>query len=99
MVKHTYRAGYTLSVQEKGNIKYYNVRLALNVSFLNKKRIIGMLEKIPAYSSVEIDGTGSVYIDHDILEIFHDYKSKAKLRHIELTLIQIPEVQTIGLHS
>ncbi len=99
MVKHTYRAGFKLSVQEEGAIKHFNIRLALNVSFLNKKKIIDMLEKIPPYSSAEIDGTGSVYIDHDILEIFQDYKMKAKQRHIELILKQIPEVQTIGLHS
>ena len=54
------------------------MELALNVRFLNKKRIIDMLDKIPEYSTVEIIGSDSVYIDNDILEIFHDFKSKSK---------------------
>ena len=99
MVKHTYRAGYTLLVSEEGHISHYNIQLALNVSFLNKKRIIEMLERIPPYSSVVIDGSKSVYIDHDILEIFQDYKSKARLRHIELIMKSVREVETIELHG
>jgi hypothetical protein len=39
-----------------------------------------------------------VYIDHDILEIFQDYKVKAHNKHIQLTLHDIPEVETIELH-
>lgn len=57
-----------------------------------------MLDGIPEYASVEIVGTDSVYIDRDILEIFQDYKSKAKNKHILLSLKDIPEVETIELH-
>lgn len=57
-----------------------------------------MLDKIPVYSTVEIIGTDSVYIDNDILEIFQDYKMKAHDRHIELILKDVPEVETIRLH-
>ncbi|MBL0134668.1 MAG: hypothetical protein IPP79_11990 [Chitinophagaceae bacterium] len=57
-----------------------------------------MLDKIPAYSIVEINGNDSVYIDHDILEIITDFKSKAHLKHIELKLLNIPEVESIELH-
>lgn len=98
LIKHTYRAGYTVKMYNHGHSKKYEVELALNVSFLNKKRIMEMLDKIPEYSSVEITGADSVYIDHDILEIIHDFKSKARLKHIELVLKGIPDVQTIELH-
>ena len=57
-----------------------------------------MLDKIPEYSIVDVNGTKSVYIDHDILEIFQDYKVKAHNKHIQLTLRDIPEVETIELH-
>lgn len=57
-----------------------------------------MLDKIPAYSIVEIIGSDSVYIDNDILEIIHDYKKKAHNRHIQLVLKDVPEVETIELH-
>jgi MFS superfamily sulfate permease-like transporter len=98
LVKHTYRAGFVLKEQSEGHTKRYTFTLALNVSFLNKKRLVETLDKIPAYSVVEIVGTNSVYIDHDVLEIFHDFKSKAHARHIQLILENIPDVQTIELH-
>ena len=56
------------------------------------------LDKMPEYSVVEIVGTQSIYIDRDVLEIFQDFKSKAKRKHIQLILHGIPEVETIGLH-
>ncbi|MBI1342594.1 MAG: SulP family inorganic anion transporter [Terrimonas sp.] len=98
LVKHTYRAGYTLKERNEGHLKHYTIELAMNVSFLNKKRILEALDKIPEYAVVEITGTDSVYIDNDILEIFHDFKSKAHNKHIQLILKDIPEVETIGLH-
>lgn len=99
IIKHTYRAGYTLTKTTEGHITHYHVELALNVSFLNKKRFMDMLDKIPAYAEVTITGSNSVYIDNDILEIFQGFKLKAHHRHIQLTLKDIPEVQTIELHG
>jgi MFS superfamily sulfate permease-like transporter len=98
LVKHTYRAGFTLKEKMEGHIQHFTIELALNVSFLNKKKIIVLLDKIPEYSVVEIIGTDSVYIDLDVLEIFQDFKSKAHTKHIELILKNVPEVETIELH-
>ncbi|HKR03409.1 MAG TPA: SulP family inorganic anion transporter, partial [Bacteroidia bacterium] len=98
LIKHTYRAGYTIKETTEGHTRHFIIELALNVSFLNKKRILDMLDKIPEYSVVEIIGSDSVYIDNDILEIFSDFKSKAHQKHIQLTLKNIPEVETIELH-
>jgi MFS superfamily sulfate permease-like transporter len=98
LIKHTYRAGFVVREHMEGHIPHYYVELALNVSFLNKKRLSNLLDKVPDYSVVEIIGTDSVYIDHDILEIFQQYKSKAHNKHIQLVLKDIPEVQTISLH-
>jgi MFS superfamily sulfate permease-like transporter len=98
LVKHTYRAGFSLQESSRGHIRHFTVNLALNVSFLNKERIKLMLDGIPPYSEVVINGQNSVYIDHDILEIIQDYRAKAHQRHIELSLVNIPEVQTIELH-
>lgn len=98
LIKHTLEAGYVLKHRFEGHIKHYTIELALNVSFINKKRIMEMLDKLPEYSIVEINGADSVYIDRDILEIFHDFKTKAHRKHIELTMINIPDVETIELH-
>ncbi|HEX6914670.1 MAG TPA: SulP family inorganic anion transporter, partial [Chitinophagaceae bacterium] len=98
LVKHTYRAGFTISKKQEGHLVHYTIELALNVSFLNKKKLITTLDKLPKYAVVEVIGSRSVYIDHDVLEIFHDFKSKAHTRHIELVLRDIPDVETIELH-
>ena len=98
LAKHTYRAGYTIKKIKHGNYNEFIIELAMNVSFLNKKKLIDELDKIPMYSVVEIIGTNSVYIDYDILEIFQQFKSKAHLKHIELKLIDIREVETIEVH-
>lgn len=98
LIKHTYRAGYTVKEKMDGHTRHFTIELALNVSFLNKKRIADLLDNIPEYATVEIIGTDSVYIDHDILEIFQQFKSKAHNRHIQLTMKDIAEVQTIELH-
>ncbi len=98
LIKHTYRAGFTVKEKTGGDELYFIIELALNVSFLNKKRFIDMLDKIPEDAKVDIIGTNSVYIDRDILEIFQDFKSKAHNKNIQLTLKDIPEVETIELH-
>lgn len=98
LVKHTYRAGYVIKQKTEGHLQRYNIELALNVSFLNKKRIMETLDQIPPYSIVDVDGADSVYIDHDVLEVFHSFQLKAHNKHIQLNLKNIPDVSTIEIH-
>ncbi len=98
LMKHTYRAGFTIKERKEGETVHFTIELALNVSFINKKRFLEMLDQIPASSEVEIIGSDSVYIDYDILEIFHDFKSKAQQKNIKLVMKDIPDVETIELH-
>lgn len=97
-IKHTYLAGYTVSQKSEGHSVQFTIKLAMNVSFLSKKRFIELLDKIPEYSVVVIDGSSSDYIDRDVLEIFQEFKSKAHQKHIQLSMIKIPEVEIIELH-
>ena len=87
-----------MSEKTAGHIKHITIDLALNVSFLNKKKFMEMLDSLPPYCVVEINGSDSVYIDRDVLEIFQDFKAKAHQKHIQLTLKDIPAVETIELH-
>ncbi len=63
-----------------------------------KKRIADMLDRLPEESVVYINGAKSVYIVHDILEIFHDFKSKTNVKNIRLLMRNIADVKTIELH-
>lgn len=98
LIKHTYRAGFVVRETHDGHNRHIIIDLALNVSFLNKKRFIELLDKLPEYSIVEINGSDSVYIDRDVLEIFQEFKTKAHNKHIQLRLLDIPEVETLNLH-
>lgn len=92
LIKHTYRAGYTVTHRLEGHTRHFGVDLGLNVSFLNKKRIAELLEGMPEYSIIEINGERSIYIDHDVLEIVHAFKTKAAKRHIQLVMKGIPDI-------
>jgi MFS superfamily sulfate permease-like transporter len=96
--KNTYKAGFTLDKKSEGHIQHYYFRLAINVSFINKKKLRDELEKIPNYSAVHIDGVHSVYIDYDVIEVINEYKVKAHHKHIELLLSGIPDVETLEAH-
>ena len=96
--KNTYKAGFTLQRKSEGHSNHYYFRLAINVSFINKKKLKDKLEKIPDYSIVDIDGGHSVYIDYDVIEVINEFKAKAHHKHIELHLQGIPDVETIEAH-
>ena len=96
--KNTYKAGFTLQRKNEGHSNHYYFRLAINVSFINKKKLKDELEKIPDYSIVDIDGAHSVYVDYDVIEVINEFKAKAHHKHIELHLQGIPDVETIGAH-
>ena len=96
--KNTYKAGFTLEQKKEGHIIHYFFQLAINVSFINKKKLKDVLEKIPDYSVVHIDGSRSMYIDYDVIEVINEFKAKAHHKHIELHLPGIPDVETLEAH-
>lgn len=98
IIKHTYRAGFTMQQTHQNGLLEIQIDLALNVSFLNKKKLLETLDRIPEYAELTINGGNSVYIDQDVLEIIQSFKPKAHKKHIDLHLINIPEVATIELH-
>lgn len=64
-----------------------HMRLAQEVSFLNKAAIKQTLEHLPENSYVIIDASHTVYIDHDVLELIKEFQEvKSKERGIRLEL-------------
>ena len=66
------------------------LRLAEQVTFLNKANLLQTLDRIPAHARVVIDGSSTQYIDHDALEIIENFRAEAKAKHIELILVGLP---------
>jgi MFS superfamily sulfate permease-like transporter len=64
------------------------MKLAQEVSFLNKAAIKQTLHDLPENAKIEIDASDSVYIDHDVLELIRDFlKIGSKDKNIDVSLI------------
>ena len=69
------------------------MELSENVSFLNKAAVNQALHDLPGGAFVEIDGSSSRHIHHDVVEIIHEFEnSVAPARDIEVRLKAIPEI-------
>jgi MFS superfamily sulfate permease-like transporter len=80
-----YLSPYIVETKEDDN-NHYRIKLAQNVTFLNKASILKTLNEIPEGSSVLIDASNSNYIEHDVLEIIQDFKQAAKYKDIKLSM-------------
>jgi MFS superfamily sulfate permease-like transporter len=96
ILKRNFELPYFMSRQEKHaelGVPYVRMELSENVSFLNRASVIRALQEIPPNSIVEIDGTKSRYIYRDVLEVIYDFRTEAKLRNIQVELIEIPHLE------
>ncbi|RYZ82240.1 MAG: SulP family inorganic anion transporter, partial [Proteobacteria bacterium] len=74
------------------------IQLGQNVTFLNKASLVAELSQIPEQTNVTIDGSKSAFIDYDVLEAIQHFKSTSEHRRINVHLINIPSVATVGGH-
>lgn len=75
--------------EKETDLKDGVIRLALaeDVTFINKASIQRTLSQIPDGSKVIIDGSNSINIDFDVIEIVDEFEVNAKHRDIDLTII------------
>ncbi|SEA12998.1 SulP family inorganic anion transporter [Pedobacter hartonius] len=83
------RNSFFYKIQEEGNKKNLRIKLAEEVSFLNKAAIQVMLNNIPKETNVIIDGNNSRYIDPDVLETIFNFQHHAYTKGILVTLENI----------
>lgn len=83
------RNPYFYKITTSGTKKVITIRLAEEVSFLNKAAIQVTLTSLPSGSEVIIDGTNSRYIDPDVLEIIYNYKHNAFTKGIIVSLVDV----------
>ncbi len=75
----------------EGSNKTFRLELSQEVSFLNKGAVMYAFTHLPNDSKVIIDATNSRYIDHDVIEIIHNFKENAYTRNIEVELIEVKD--------
>lgn len=65
------------------------IRLAEEVSFLNKASILRTLSQVPDETHVVIDASQTITMHPDVIEIIEDFKQAAPNRDITLDLIEL----------
>lgn len=84
----SYQNSHFLHIQDKSNgVQRIKMTLAEEVTFFNKGAILNELDELPENSFLELDVTGTRYLDYDIIEILEDFATKARNRNIDITLI------------
>ena len=78
-------------VSAEGDKKHLRIKLAEEVSFLNKAAIQVMLTNIPEGTDVIIDGTNARFIDQDVLETIFNFKHNAFTKGIHVSLENIQD--------
>lgn len=66
------------------------MRFYKDVSFLQKPRIRALLRDLPDNTQIVIDGSRSVHVDHDIVELVQDFVESAPARNINVRLQKSP---------
>jgi MFS superfamily sulfate permease-like transporter len=64
----------------------YLIRFYKDVSFLQKSSLIKIFSQIPSGSSVIIDGSKSILIDDDIVDLIEDFQKRAKVMDMAVFL-------------
>ncbi|NEN22206.1 SulP family inorganic anion transporter [Cryomorpha ignava] len=83
---------YYDSTNRAGSSPEILIELSEHVSFLNKANLRNTLEHIPDNSHVILDGSKASLIDHDVLELIHDFKFTAHEKNIKAELKHIPRL-------
>lgn len=83
---NSYRNNLFLHKEVNNEENIVKIKLAEEVSFLNKAAISRELDKIEPNTNLEIDVRNNIFVDYDIAEIFEDFSVKAKEKNIAIKL-------------
>ncbi|MCE2847279.1 MAG: SulP family inorganic anion transporter [Sphingobacteriales bacterium] len=91
------RLSYFFSREQYNAGEKIVMRLAQEVSFLNKAAIKKTLREIPRGAAIEIDASETAYIDHDVLNLIRDFVSSTSVeKEISVTLTGFREHYSIA---
>ena len=90
---------YSYHLEESADHHRARLVLAEEVTFLNKARINQALQEVPPDSVVTVDATRTRHLDHDVIELLHDFRDTARGKGITLKLLGVPDpVPSGGAH-
>jgi MFS superfamily sulfate permease-like transporter len=91
ILRDNYKNAYLHNKVSHEGTEKTTIKLAEEVTFLNKADIMLFLNHLPENHQVTIDGTKSVFIHPDIFDIIDDFKETAKYKNIDLELIGLDD--------
>lgn len=87
------KIAYSLDKKSLQDGDIISIKLAQEVSFLNKAAIKNTLHSVPEKGKLVIDASNTKYIDFDVLEMIKDFSSiRAVDKNIDLTLKGFKEI-------
>jgi len=95
LLRTNMRNPFFYRITNEGDKKHIRIKLAEEVSFLNKAAIQVVLTNIPKETNVIIDGSNARYIDPDVLETIFNYKHNAYTKGIIVILENIQKHYTV----
>lgn len=90
---------YSYHIEEADNGHRVRLVLAEEVTFLNKARINQALQTLPDGAAVTVDASRTRHLDHDVIELLHDFRDTARGKGIILRLLSVPDpIRPAGAH-
>ena len=87
ILKSNYVKSFWMTTSEESGKTVHRMTLAESVFFLNKGDIQSALLKIEPGAKLVIDGSDSVHIDQDVIDLFNDFETNAGFQDIEVERI------------
>jgi MFS superfamily sulfate permease-like transporter len=96
VLRDDYSHAYSYDIEESPDHRRVRLTLAEHVTFLNKARINQVLHELPQGSTVTVDAMRTRHIDHDVVELLHEFEQNARARGITLRMVGVPQPAAIG---
>ncbi|MDX2069862.1 MAG: solute carrier family 23 protein [Haliscomenobacter sp.] len=94
------KLAYFFKKEEYHEGEVITIKLAQEVSFLNKAAIKQTLNHLPAQSKVVIDATDTFYIDHDVVQLIKDFLNiGSRDKDIRVSLVGFKDEYTMEFSS
>ena len=94
------KLAYFFKKEEYHEGEVITIKLAQEVSFLNKAAIKQTLNHLPAQSKLVIDATDTFYIDHDVVQLIKDFLNiGSKDKNIQVSLVGFKDEYSMELST
>lgn len=94
------KLAYFFKKEEYHEGEVITIKLAQEVSFLNKAAIKQTLNHLPGKSKLVIDATDTFYIDHDVVQLIKDFLNiGSKDKNIQVSLVGFKDEYTMELST